>query len=79
MVKPASDVDFEGGRARSGLGWALIEVTVDTEVASAGANGVVILLCISETLGIARCLAFPRFYFLLGFILALRPSVVVGQ
>ena len=58
--------DQQGRRARSGLGWALIEVTVDTEVASAGVNGIVTLLCILETLGIAHCLAFPRFCFLLG-------------
>ena len=35
--------------------------TVDSEVASAGADGVVTLIGILETLGIACCLAFPRF------------------
>ena len=51
---------------------ARVGITVDSEVASPGADGVVTLLCILETLGIACCLAFPCFCFLLGFfVLAL--------
>ena len=51
---------------RSGLGHALVGVTADMEVASIGSDSVVMLLHLLETVEIAFCLAFLRFYFLLG-------------